>query len=282
MKQTNILYFASNEPYELTYKKDIATLPVDAHTHNVAEIYLTLTDLPDALLDDTVSSVKRGSLIVIPPFCVHQLYHEKCTCYERYIMNIDSEWLENVFRGSNVRADYLKNTAKPLIIYIDDAALPVLIRKMKKFILIQDEKSIASIRQFFELFDTIDSFVKDNQKNEFPARPVITNAQKRVNEIIAYINDNITEEITAGQIAEHFYLNRDYISRLFANHTHTTIGKYIALQRISKSQEMLRAGNTVTEVQEMMGYSSYAHYFKTFQKLTGMSPSRYRRKYLQG
>lgn len=63
--EQNIPFFAVNEPYELYYKMDSTANPVGAHTHNVAEIYLTLTDLPDVLLNDTVSSVHKGSLIVI-------------------------------------------------------------------------------------------------------------------------------------------------------------------------------------------------------------------------
>lgn len=279
MKQTNILYFAVNEPYQLYYKKDISNSPVGAHTHNVAEIYLTLTDLPDVLLSDTVSGVKRGSVVIIPPFCVHQLYHEKCACYERYILNIDREWLENVLRSSNVNADYLSNTSKPLIISLENDELIKLINKMRHFLSVQDDKNIGTAVSFFEMFAQIDMLVKNVQKKDTYDKQVISGAQQRVNEIIAYINDNLTEEITAKQIAEHFYLNKDYISRLFAKHTHTTIGKYIALQRISKAQEMLRQGKTVTQVQEHMGYSSYAHFFKTFQKLTGISPSRYRRQY---
>ena len=109
---------------------------------------------------------------------------------------------------------------------------------------------------------------------------VITDTQKRVNDIIAYINSEIMAGVSVEQIAEHFYLNKDYISRLFSKHTHTTIGRYVSLQRISKAQELLSGGKTVTEVQEIMGYSSYAHFFKTFKKLTGISPSCYRKQYM--
>lgn len=70
------------------------------------------------------------------------------------------------------------------------------------------------------------------------------------------------------------------LARLFSKHTHTTIGRYVSLQRISKAQELLCGGKTVTEVQEIMGYSSYAHFFKMFKKLTGISPSSYRKQYM--
>ena len=87
--------------------------------------------------------------------------------------------------------------------------------------------------------------------------------------------------ISVEQISEHFYLNKDYISRLFSKYTHISLGRYVSLQRILKAQELLRQGKTVTEVQELMGYSSYAHFFKSFQKKTGISPSKYRKHLFQ-
>lgn len=281
MKRDNIHFFVINKPYEMYYKMDVATHPVGAHTHNAAELYLTLTELPDVLLNDTVSRVKSGSLIIIPPFCVHQLYHEQGVLYERYIMNLNIEWLDYVLADNNAKTDYLKDADKPVIISLDAGQLTELTGKMNRFIEVQADNNIGTIACFFDLINTIDSFVCTEIENKTFEEPVVIGAQQKVNDIISYINANLMEGISVEQIAEHFYLNKDYISRLFSKHTHTTIGRYVALQRISKAQQLLREGKTVMEVQEQMGYSSYAHFFKTFKKLTGISPSRYRKQHYQ-
>lgn len=278
MKQNNIHFFAINKPYEMYYKMDVAAYPVGAHTHNAAEIYLTLTELPDVLLNDTVSRVKSGSLIIIPPFCVHQLYHEQGVEYERYIMNLNIEWLDYVLSDHNINIDYLKDAGKPAIISLDAQQQAALTDKMNQFISVQTENDLSTIAHFFDVFSLMDSLVRSVQENDTFEEPITTEVQKKVNEIISFINENLMNGITVEQIAEHFYLNKDYISRLFSKCTHTTIGRYVAFQRISKAQELLREEKTVTQVQEMMGYSSYAHFFKSFQKMTGISPSRYRKQ----
>lgn len=43
------------------------------------------------------------------------------------------------------------------------------------------------------------------------------------------------------------------------------------------AQTMLAEGRTVTEVQELLGFSSYAYFFKFFKKMIGISPSQYRK-----
>ena len=86
--QMTIPYFTIDAPYELAYRNNGTSSPARPHTHNALEIYLTMSDLPDVLLDDTVSSVSKGSLIIIPPHHVHQLFNQKLTIYERYVLNI--------------------------------------------------------------------------------------------------------------------------------------------------------------------------------------------------
>ena len=74
--QMTIPYFIIDAPYELAYRNNGTSSPARPHTHNALEIYLTMSDLPDVLLDDTVSSVSKGSLIIIPPHHVHQLFNQ--------------------------------------------------------------------------------------------------------------------------------------------------------------------------------------------------------------
>ncbi|MCR5734722.1 MAG: hypothetical protein K6G22_08980, partial [Lachnospiraceae bacterium] len=66
------------------------------HSHNATEFYYTLTDLPDVLLNDTVQAVPAGSLLIIPSYCVHQLFHEADVKYERYILTVHDRWLGSV------------------------------------------------------------------------------------------------------------------------------------------------------------------------------------------
>lgn len=276
MERRNIPYYAVNLPYELAYRDDVVTHTVSAHTHNATEIYLTLTDLPDVLLNDIVSKVKKGSLIIIPPFCVHQLYHKPNMVYERFVFTIDVRWLEMVLSDGPTDLEYMKNPQNPLIIPLDDKNLEILLENWNCFLPLQAEHSMRTISALFDLLWKVDTMVREMGSGDLLEKPLVIGSQKKVNDIIAYINENLMTGITVEEIARHFYMNKDYLSRLFVRHTHTTIGRYIAIQRISKSQDLLRAGKTVMEVQEMMGYSSYAHFFKTFQKMTGISPSKYR------
>lgn len=276
MQKDNIPFYVINEPYELFYKNSSTSFPVGAHTHNKAEIYLTLTDLPDALLNNTVSSLPKGTLILIPPFCVHQLYHAVNVRYERYILNLDTDWLDNILPGRQELSGHLTQAAPPLILTLSEEQLYLLTEAMKMSLTTIQEKSLKSTSEFLSLLAILDSTVHNAHLSDNKPSMNISKSQKTVNEIIAYINEHIEEKITLSDIETHLYLNKDYLSRLFMKHTHTSIGRYISIQRISKAQEYLRQGFTVSQVSSMLGFSSYAYFFKTFQKMTGISPSLYR------
>lgn len=113
-----IPYFAITEPYDVVYRKSSTSHLILPHTHNALEIYFTLTDLPDVLLNDTVSGVGNGALVIIPPYHVHQLFTSCQTVYERYIISINSEWLQHLFPSASDVMNYADIASQPAIIYL--------------------------------------------------------------------------------------------------------------------------------------------------------------------
>lgn len=279
MNKTNnnpIPYFATTDPYEVVYRKNSTSQLVLPHTHNALEIYFTLSDLPDVLLNDTVSSVSSGSLIIIPPYNVHQLFNQRQTVYERYIITINSEWLQYLFGTHSKVMRYADRTSQPAIVCLTPGEQAVLTETLTHFAQTERTFDVKDYALFFSMLDTVDQLIVKNMK-PFQTQLHISKSQHTVNEIISFINEHLTQPLTLPVIAEHFYMNKDYLARLFKKHTHATIGHYIAMQKVSLAQRMLSEGQNVTEVQEKLSFSSYAHFFKFFKKMTGITPSQYRK-----
>lgn len=274
--QNMIPYFSVDESFQAVYRNSSTSTPVVPHTHNALELYFTLTDLPDVLLNDTVISVPKGTLILIPPYCVHQLFNQKLTIYERYILSINTLWLEQVFSGHPALVRFASFSAKPQLIPLAAFEQEQFIQMLQP-LLGDTVPSMQSYADFFALLAQVETFLQKFSDDGHPSGYSISPSQKNVNHIISYINENLTGELSLRGIAEHFYMNKDYLARLFKEHTHSTVGHYISLQRVRMAQKLLAEGMTVTEVQEYMGFSSYAYFFKFFQKMTGISPSQYRK-----
>ncbi len=277
-KPTNILTFPVSAPFDAVYRNSHTDSPVGPHSHNAVELYFTLSDLPDVLLNDTVSAVPAGTLIIIPPFCVHQLYHEVGKVYERYILSINTQWLDGVFCHKEDTFAYLKESAPPLLLAPKPSQREKWILELDRLISVPSITAPEALSCFFDLLSTLNQMV-DTISPETNRQPPISTTQQRINEIISYIQEHIYEPLTVTDLAAHFYLHPDYLSRLFKKHAHISVSRYITLQKTATAQSLLREGYTVAQVQEKLGYSSYAYFFKTFQKNTGLSPSKYREQY---
>ena len=273
-RDPNISLFPVDPPYDVAYRSADAPVPVGPHSHNAAEFYFTLTDLPDVLLNDTILAVPAGTLIVIPSFCVHQLYHESGVCYTRYILTVPDKWLGGVLCEGAAEFAYLEDNAAPLLLFPNEEQKKELIRRFDELLFFKERTTPDAMAAFFCLLGEIHSLKKERKKT----RPLpISASQKKVNDIISYLSEHLMENLNIADVAAHFYMNPDYLARLFKSHMHVPLGHYITLQRVNLAETLLREGKTVTEVQEYLGYSSYAHFFRSFQKITGLSPSRYRR-----
>ena len=267
------LFFPTDPPFDAAYRKWSTETPVGPHQHNAIEFYYTLTPLPDVLIDNRIIAVPADTLIIIPPFCVHQLYHEANLIYERYVILIQEQWLSNAFCGIPTSFPFMESGSHPFFIRLDNELKNDFIEKAESLVSANMLTSPSALSSLFLFLNLISGLLPASAH-----RPSFrqTAAQKRINQIISYINVHIHESLEISDLADHFYLNPDYLARIFKEHVHISLGHYILLQRITEAQKLLSQGYTVSEVQEALAFSSYAHFFKTFKKITGISPSRYR------
>lgn len=275
-KQKVTLLYPVSPPYETVYRSGYVPYPVKPHAHNAIEIYFTLNTLPDVLLGDKVSEVSARSLIIIPPFCIHRLYHEKDKEYSRYILSVNSYWFNKATCGSSRLPDCFSENGRPRILSPTSNECKLLIEGFEELLAYQSSTtSPQALGSFFRLLSLFDGLYG---KEEYP--PTLSDSMKRVNEILTYIQEHIHEKTGLSELSKTFHLNPDYLSRLFKKHMHIPPGRYIMLQKISAAEALLREGQSVPEVQELLGFSSYEYFFKCFKKETGLSPSMYRKNLL--
>ncbi|HXG01062.1 MAG TPA: AraC family transcriptional regulator [Bacteroidota bacterium] len=75
-------------------------------------------------------------------------------------------------------------------------------------------------------------------------------------------------------------VGRDYhaLSTLFSSTENMTIEQYLILQRIERVKELLKYGElTLSEISYKLGYSSVQHLSNQFKKVTGMTPSAFKK-----
>ena len=92
-----------------------------------------------------------------------------------------------------------------------------------------------------------------------------------------YLDAHFAEIESVGEVAEHFFYSREYISRLFKKYYDTTLMDYIHELRVAKAKSLIGEGLQMIDVCYAVGYSSLSTFIRIFRRATGMTPSEYRK-----
>lgn len=99
--------------------------------------------------------------------------------------------------------------------------------------------------------------------------------------LLEYIHEHYAEPLNLTEMAKHFHFNPSYLSSYFSSHNDEGFVDYLHKVRTEKAEELLRKGEaTISEISGKVGYSDHSYFCKVFKKHTGLSPSRYRRQYM--
>ena len=137
-------------------------------------------------------------------------------------------------------------------------------------------QELMQIQDFRGLKEKTKALLKDVTASVEEKRNV--SSKKIVEEAIQYMKKHYAEDISLEKIANRFFLNQTYFSRLFKQYTGSTFTDYLIELRMEKAKELLGQGKyKVYEVSQMIGYRSEKYFFRVFKQYTGCSPTEYYR-----
>lgn len=107
--------------------------------------------------------------------------------------------------------------------------------------------------------------------------------ERTITGITRYLQEHLAEEISLSVLAEQFHLNPQYISQLFKSEIGVNFLAYLTNIRMEKAKKLLLSTSfSIAEVAEQSGYGDYRVFTKVFKKSEGITPSQYRRDFLEG
>lgn len=96
--------------------------------------------------------------------------------------------------------------------------------------------------------------------------------------VINYIEENIGNDLTIHEISKNVNLSKSVLYRMFHNNFDCTVSEYINKRRVEKSASLLNGTDfSIEEIARKMGFSSVSYYSRTFKKLKGITPLKYRK-----
>lgn len=108
---------------------------------------------------------------------------------------------------------------------------------------------------------------QDESGNVFqPEQPTL------INSIIEYIEGHLDEKLSLGEVAEHFYISRGTLNKLFRESMDSTFYRFVTQRRLILAKVYIGEGESMERISEKCGFSDYSTFYKAFKKEYGISP----------
>lgn len=252
-----------SEIYTKFYQEKGTNYNFSGEKHSYWE--LTYVDKGELLttIDGVSYHLKQGDLIFYAPM----QFHTQST-FEK----ISSSYLTINFKMNFNHADLLCN--KIFSIQRDSYFIVTrLIEELSNDNLYSNDLSLCYLKQLI-----IQMLRLDN--SHFHSKPTThmqqTYENELLNDILLYIDDNIYEKISVSTLCDHFCISTSMLHSLFRKNMNNTAKNYINELKLSKSKELIRnSTHTLSEISEMLGFSSIHYFSKKFKLYFNISPTEY-------
>ena len=97
--------------------------------------------------------------------------------------------------------------------------------------------------------------------------------------IVDYIRSRLGHEITLTELADVAGLSPHYFLQIFRNTFGMTPHRYLLSERIKEAKDLLRRDHgSISEIGLDLGFSDQSHFTRTFRRLTGTTPRRFKKE----
>lgn len=252
------------------------------HYHDCFELYYLYSGERYYFIQDKTYHVTSGSFVLIHPNEIHRTGNLGNFGYDRMIIHFNKELLE----------DYLavEASVNPYKTLEEEVHLISLEPQEQNFIetllhIMEEEYSKNNYRENTYIKLTLLQLLlflnncKPNRQDA--ALTEINNTQKLMFEILGYINNNFSKDITLEFISDKYYLSTFYFSRTFKEVTGFHFVEYLNNVRIKEAKKLLLNSTlTINEIASVTGFNSNTHFGRVFKQITGCSPSAYKKNEL--
>jgi len=148
-------------------------------------------------------------------------------------------------------------------------------------------KQISSLSRFEQLITLLKVFNLLGESKEvemLKARPIASSTvlkeQQRLQKVYHYIESHYQHEIDVNDVAKMCNLTTAAFCRYFKKSTRLTFTNFVNQFRINQSKKVLFQGKNISEACYESGFANISYFNKTFKKLTGSTPSAFKKKIL--
>lgn len=212
--------------------------------------------------------LKKNDMIIVPAGCVHRPETDAEKLYSRYVLYISPELpIKYSTVGTDLTACF--NGSGGAVRFSEE----VLNRIQKIFCEMKENDTEGFGCDVMQRSLILQLMVILGRWQREPKNAVegIANDRK-ILDILQYINEHIGDELSIDSIAERFFISKFHMMRRFKEETGYTVHSYVSNKRLLNARQMIASGEGAMDVCYKCGFKDYSTFSRAYGKMFGVSP----------
>ncbi len=259
----------------INFSYSIDELPKDRdfplHMHDNYELYCFVSGKASYMVEGNIYELRPGTVLIMRSSETHKLIVNGSERYERFTINFYPEVLCSKGFDKALLAPFTSRTLGEKNMYFEDmfgdVSILQLLRKTCRECSVLSNEAVLYLNLSSMLCAVAYAF------ENYPTEKNYSHERDVQRELLNYINDNITSELSVNDIAEYIHISPTHLGRIFKELTGTTVYQYIISKRLILAQRYMAKGRSAVEAAEKSGFGDYSCFYRMYKKRFGCAPN---------
>lgn len=257
--------------------KDADLQEIPFHYHDFHKIILFLSGEASYIIEGRTYPLAPRDILFVSAGEIHRPVTVPGKAYERIVIYVSPDFLAKCGQG---KCDLAKcfQAAKEAssVMHAPPGKSHDLLFHMDKLETIAHQQGYGNELytevMFMEFMILLNRAILDNE-----LELASVSCDRKIQQILAYINSHLTEDLSIDTLAETAYLSKFYMMRKFKADTGFSIHQYINSKRLLLAKSLLTSTDIpITELCYQCGFTDYSAFSREFKKSFHTTPTAFR------
>lgn len=261
-----------DQDFKFFHIRNHEKLDIPYHYHDFHKLVLILSGKTKYYIEGREYELLPFDFVIVNRFLIHKPEVLEKDIYDRIILYLSDEFLQKY----NLLDAFVKSKeiGSSVVRLPGDVSASI----FDQFMQIEEDIKNEATEYAGELITRIDvlkaliSFNKACIAEDFGFKPE-ARYNRKVIEIITYINDNLGKDLSIDLLADRFFMSKYHMMRIFKNETGYSIHQYISEKRILLARNLIMSGMPATSACLECGFKDYSSFSRAFKNQLGILPS---------
>ncbi len=258
------------EDFRLFHLQGAQNVKSEYHYHEFCKLLILVSGTGGYSVEGRRYALQPGDIALVGSRAVHRPEFTPDAPYERIIVYIDPDFLRRQSTPDCDLSDIFSGRQGHILRSNKQQRLLALARYLEQELSGQEfGRVILSTGALLRLLVEIGREQASNRQNPSPIAP----SDSRVAQLMDYIRTHAAEDLSIDTLADHFYMSKYHMMRLFREETGQSIYGYLTQQRLILARSLIDSGTRATEAAFRSGFATYSSFTRAYGKQFGATPT---------